>query len=286
MYEYDDDEEGGRSNGRLIAMVVGVLALALIGWFVVKPRMGGEDAGGSVIPAGVESSTTVAGDGSIVAPPSTTTGDPTTSTVGGPEPVKTTQKPAPTTTTTTTAAPTTTRPAPTTAAPTTGPRNEPYATLPNGSPQPAVALFGPNSITLTGAVPDQAAKDRLQTLAVANAKPGQADRVDNQLTLNPAVPRNVGVRVVELTSVRFPEGSAEVMPPHAAELDRVVAIMNALPNITALIIGHADQRGDDVGELRDLRGARQFGQELPRGQGDRRRHACRRGRSARPTCCR
>ena len=101
-------------------------------------------------------------------------------------------------------------------------RLPPYETLPDGSPAPVVAIFDTDSITLTGAVPDEAAKDRLQALAVANAKPGQAATVDNQLTINPAVPRSVGVRVVELTSARFPEGSAEVLPEHAVELDRVV----------------------------------------------------------------
>ena len=121
-----------------------------------------------------------------------------------------------------------------------------YATLPDGSPAPVIATYNTNSITLAGAVPDQAAKDLLQALAVANAKPGQADFVDNQLTLNPAVPRNVGVRVVELTSTRFPDGSIDILPPHAAELDRIVTVMNALPHTSALIIGHADQRGDSL----------------------------------------
>ena len=94
-------------------------------------------------------------------------------------------------------------------------------------------------------MPDQAAKDRLQVLAIANAKPGQ-DTVANFLTINPSVPRHIGVRVVEMTSVRFPRGAREVLPPHALELDRVVSIMNALPNVTALVIGHADQRGSEL----------------------------------------
>jgi outer membrane protein OmpA-like peptidoglycan-associated protein len=119
--------------------------------------------------------------------------------------------------------------------------------LPDGSPAPVLAIFDVAQITLAGAVPDEAARARLQALAIANAKPGQASAVANFLTINPDVPRNVGVRVVELTSTRFPEGSAEVLPPHAAELDRAVSIMNALPNITALVIGHADQRGDELG---------------------------------------
>ena len=31
--------------------------------------------------------------------------------------------------------------------------------------------------------------------------------------------------------------------------------MNALPNMTALVIGHADQRGDELDQLRHLRGS-------------------------------
>ncbi len=105
-------------------------------------------------------------------------------------------------------------------------------------------MFGVDQITLTGAVPSQAAKDRLQALAVANAKPGQDTNIANFLTINEAVPAGVGVRVVELTSARFPESSSEILPAHATELDRAVGIMDALPNVTALVIGHADQRGD------------------------------------------
>jgi outer membrane protein OmpA-like peptidoglycan-associated protein len=51
---------------------------------------------------------------------------------------------------------------------------------------------------------------------------------------------------VELTSARFPTGSADILPAQAQELDRVVSIMNALPNISALVIGHSDQRGDET----------------------------------------
>ena len=98
---------------------------------------------------------------------------------------------------------------------------------------------------ITGAVPDQAAVDRLTTLAIANSKTPAG--VANYMTINPNVPRTVPVRVIELTSTRFPEDSAEILPDHALELDRVVTIMNALPNISVLVVGHADQRGDELG---------------------------------------
>jgi OOP family OmpA-OmpF porin len=109
-----------------------------------------------------------------------------------------------------------------------------------------VVIFDTNSITLSGQVPDQASKDKLTALATQYAKPGQADTINDNLQINPAVPKSVGVRVVELTSARFPDGSAEILPDHAAELDRVVAAMTALPNTTATVIGHADQRGSEV----------------------------------------
>jgi len=253
MYEYDDEEEGGRSVGRMVATVLAVVALALVGWFVVKPRLSSDDAGGGgVIPAASDAvtSTSTGGDDSVASPPdeaTATTDGATSESVKSDKPVPS-QEEATTVATRSTGAPTTgatTTAAPTTAAPTTPPP-PPYETLPDGSPAPVLAIFDTASITLNGAVPDDAAKSRLEVLAVANAKPGQDATINNNLTINPAVPRNVGVRVVELTSVRFPEGSAVVLPEHGLELDRVVNIMTALPNITALVIGHADQRGGEL----------------------------------------
>ena len=105
-------------------------------------------------------------------------------------------------------------------------------------------------------------------------------------TINPAVPRNVGVRVVELTSARFPDGSTEVLPPHAAELDRIVTIMNALPNTSALIIGHADQRGDTLTNYASPRQRALAVKNYVASHGDRTRAGCRHVPSARPTCSR
>lgn len=120
-----------------------------------------------------------------------------------------------------------------------------YPTSPDGTPLPLFAVFDTTTITITGVVPSQAAKDRLIALAVANSQFPDVEVIDN-MSINPAMPISVGVRVLELNSARFPEGTAEIKPDHAAELDRVVAIMNALPNISVLVIGHADQRGDDL----------------------------------------
>ncbi|MGH9272421.1 MAG: OmpA family protein, partial [Ilumatobacteraceae bacterium] len=115
-----------------------------------------------------------------------------------------------------------------------------------GSPEPVIATFDVGRVVLTGAVPDEAAKEQLGSLALANSRDPANTSVDNQLVINPAVPLGVGVRVIELTSTRFPEGSAEILLPHAAELNRVKTVMDLLPNVSVLIVGHADQRGDDA----------------------------------------
>jgi outer membrane protein OmpA-like peptidoglycan-associated protein len=106
-----------------------------------------------------------------------------------------------------------------------------------------VAIFDDDRITLVGAVPSLEAADLLTQLAIANSQFPDLP-VDSRLTVNPNVPIGVGVRVLELNSVRFPEGSAEILPEHAIQFDRVATIMNALPNITVTVVGHADPRGD------------------------------------------
>ena len=118
-----------------------------------------------------------------------------------------------------------------------------YPTLPDGSPEPVLAVFDVDTIALAGAVPSEAAAERLKSLAIANSKT-PATIVD-RLTIDPDVPVSVPVRVLELTSARFPEGSAAITPEHALELDRVATVMKALPAVTVVVVGHADQRGDE-----------------------------------------
>jgi outer membrane protein OmpA-like peptidoglycan-associated protein len=247
MYEYGDGGEGDRPLARTVAVVVAVVALALVAWFVVRPRFGGDDGESTEPLFGDVLTTTTATQPTDVT--DTDVSDDIATTDTATTEISTTDISNPGAgTNTVTSDPPLASETPATAASVTvaaTPGEATYETLPDGSPAPVVALYDVSKITLTGAVPDQAAKDRLQVLAIGNAKPGQ-DTVENFLTINPSVPRHIGVRVVELTSVRFPEGSAEVLPPHALELDRVVSIMNALPNVTALVIGHADQRGSEL----------------------------------------
>lgn len=151
-------------------------------------------------------------------------------------------------------APTTTDPAPTTVAPPAPPAPPTtvaapavdlgYPAAPDGSPLPVIVAYDSGKVTLTGAVPSDDARARLVGLAQANSQEPDVEVVDN-LFVNPAVPASVGVRVIEMNSARFGEGEAQLVPEHTVQFDRVAAVLQALPHVTVLVIGHADQRGDD-----------------------------------------
>ena len=129
----------------------------------------------------------------------------------------------------------------TTAAPTTGLG---YPAAPDGSPLPVIVAYDTGKVTLTGAVPSDDARTRLVGLAQANSQEPDVEVVDN-LFVNPQVPASVGVRVIEMNSARFGEGDAQLIPEHTVQFDRVAAVLQALPHVSVLVIGHADQRGDD-----------------------------------------
>lgn len=245
----DDEEAGGLSRRTLIFALAYAALLLLVGFLVVLPTLGDDDEPA----AGSRQQLAAAADGEDTSlatdptPPPSSAPSATTAASRPDPPDRTTPETTPasarTDPSTTARATTTTTGAPTTTAPTTTVARS-YETLPDGTPVPIVAIFDGPTITLTGAVPSQAAAERLSALAVANSKTPAT--VDNRMTINPAVPINVGVRVIEMQSARFPEGSATIAPEHGIELDRVVWVMNTLPNITALVIGHADQRGDEL----------------------------------------
>ncbi len=211
-----------RSLGRKLALGIGVVAIAAAGFFAFKAVTGGDGGNDSVEGAGGSTATVDSSSpADVAAAPETAADDDDTLSAGATTDPATSDAP-PTTeadatgttaATTTTAAPAPPAAPPTTAAPAPPPApTAPYVTLPDGSPAWATAIYDVDKITLTGVVPDDAARQKLEDLARLSAKPGQGDVIDNQLTINPAVPRSVGVRVVELTSARFPEGSADVMP--------------------------------------------------------------------------
>ena len=123
-----------------------------------------------------------------------------------------------------------------------------YPTLEDGSPAPIIAIFDGASISLSGVVPSEQASERLEDLAIANSNASNPSITDST-TINPDVPPDIGVRVAETESVRFDEGSSAVGSENAVELDRRVAILQALPDMTATVIAHGDQQGDDDADI-------------------------------------
>ena len=120
--------------------------------------------------------------------------------------------------------------------------------MPDGTPQPVVAILGDDRITLVGAVPSQSAAGAVAELATATSAFSDLP-IDNQLTINPGVPLDLAVRLVELQSSWFAESSDHVTPDRAVQLDRVVDVLNASPHLTLAVVGHADQRGADEANL-------------------------------------
>jgi outer membrane protein OmpA-like peptidoglycan-associated protein len=113
---------------------------------------------------------------------------------------------------------------------------------PDGSALPLLVVFDGSTIYLTGAVPSTAIGQYLSGLAEAYSKTPHA-RLVTKLVVDPRVPPSTGVRVIEMNAVRFASGSTQITPDYAPELSRVVTILKAMPKLTALVIGHADQTG-------------------------------------------
>ncbi len=145
----------------------------------------------------------------------------------------------------TTVAPTPTAAPATTAAVATPPVAPSYPRLPDGSPEPIVAVFDGPTVSVTGWVSSQEKLELLTSLALANSTDPNAV-VNANIQIDPAVPSSIGTRVIEMNSPRFNAGSAEVTLEHGAQLDRVATVMTALPNVTVTVVGHADQVGDDA----------------------------------------
>lgn len=234
---------GQRPTRPAVLVGAGVLVLALLAAVSTLLIGGGDD--GSQLGAGAETSAAET-SAAVASAPATTVAAPTeaapvsaASTLSsGPAttaaaPVETSAAAVPSTSATAT---------PSTAASATSAAGSPLP-LPDGSAPPVLVVYNGASVLIDGAVPTQEAADLLEALAVANAK-GPAI-VTSRVTIDPAVPANVGIRVIELESLRFPSGSAEIVPEHGAEFDRVASVMNSLPDVTVLVIGHADQLGPE-----------------------------------------
>ncbi len=112
------------------------------------------------------------------------------------------------------------------------------STLPDGRPVSVVAVFGNDLITLTGSVPTQAAADEL--VAFADDFRLTPATVVNNLVVDPDVPVAGGIRIVELDSVHFVDDSDVITSGQARQLDRIVMLMTASPNLTLHVVGNTE----------------------------------------------
>ena len=216
-------------------LLFGLVAALAVGGVIAGLLVGtGGDSSDEAITVGAPTSESedVAG---TVSPPTSAVAPATT--------VAPTTTQAPTTTAApTTVAPTTTAP-PTTEAPPTTQAGPVYPTLPDGSPEPIVAIYDGPVVRATGWVPSEEKAAQLEALALANSTDPNAT-IEANWSVHPSVPLNIGTRVIEMNSPRFPPGSSDVTPEHAEQLNRVAGVLNLLPNVTATVVGHADQLGD------------------------------------------
>jgi outer membrane protein OmpA-like peptidoglycan-associated protein len=232
MYDdyYDEDEAGGGWRKRV--KIAAVVMVALVGWFVVRPQLQHRltDASAQSPDSSPSLESTASTDDtatSTTAPRSTATSSTSPA------------RPATTTTTTPAAATATTRVAVSTTAPGGAAQ---YKTLPDGNPVPVVATFYPDRTTLSGDVPSAEAATAFTELAAAYGQPDVP--VDNQLTVNQAVPIGVGLRMLDLRSPAFPEAAADITPELGTYLDRVGEVLVGRPSVSVVVVGHADQRGN------------------------------------------
>ncbi len=105
-----------------------------------------------------------------------------------------------------------------------------------------MAIFDDEQVTLTGAVPSQAAANRLVSFAEDfRLTPAP---VINNLTIDPDAPPSGGIRVVELNSVHFVGDSEVITPDQARQLDRIVVVMTTSPHVVLHVVGNTDQSGE------------------------------------------
>ena len=180
LYGYEEHENEERPVNRVALGLAAAVALVALGWFVVRPAIDEDpetivpiDESALQEPSGPLTGALPATSTTAAAPTSTsvsatTEASPTTDatttettvstaakTTTTTERTTTTTRPPRRTTTTTEPTTTTTRPRPTTTT-TTEPEPRTYPTLPDGSPEPVVAIFDFDTITLRGNVPSKA----------------------------------------------------------------------------------------------------------------------------------
>ena len=118
--------------------------------------------------------------------------------------------------------------------------------VPDGPAEPRVAVVDTNGgMQLTGSAPDWATVTKIVQYA-GEKLPGGPAAVDNQLTWHPdASSSTQWGDVVMPDAVTFAVGLSDIEPGSVAGLDLAAEILTEHPTVFAIVIGHADNQGDD-----------------------------------------
>ncbi len=200
-YDDDDDEGRWRRIAKIAALTTVVVVLAVAGVLVIR------QAGDSTNAAGVASSTD--------------------STPGPFDPIGTTTPdalPADSIADSTVAATT---------------ANGTYALTPDGQPQPVSVIITAESIRMSGSVPSETAREQLRSLLTSISDGTIA--ITDDVTVNPDVPVGVAVRIVPLDAAAYTSGTFTIESGHAADLDRIVRLLDAADHASLLVVTHTDQ---------------------------------------------
>ena len=108
-------------------------------------------------------------------------------------------------------------------------------------------MFDDEQITLSGTVASQGEADRLVQFATNYGR--SPSTVNSQLIVAPTAPASAGVRIVDTTAVQFTGESEVITPEHAQQLDRIVFVMTASPELRLHVVGNTDLNGDETRNL-------------------------------------
>ena len=114
-----------------------------------------------------------------------------------------------------------------------------YALTPDGQPEPVTVIITPGAIRMSGSVPSETARAQL-TILLTSISDG-AVAITDDVTVNPSVPVGVAVRIVPLDAPAYTSGTYAIEAAHAASIDRIVRLLNAVEQASLLVVTHTDQ---------------------------------------------
>lgn len=122
-----------------------------------------------------------------------------------------------------------------------------HGPVPDGPPEPRRALITTDGrMVLTGSAPDWATATKIVQFA-GEKLPGGVEAIDNQLTWHPdANPSTQWGDVVMEDAAAFGPDQADIDPASEPGLDLAAQMLIDHPTVFAIVIGHADNQGDDA----------------------------------------